>query len=63
MLTKEICADCGKVFLGGPKANLCLDCRKERARQQAKKIKLSELGRETYRKNGKKAKRGVDKND
>ena len=63
MLTKEICADCGKVFLGGPKANLCLDCRKERARQQAKKIKLSELGREAYSKNGKKENRRVDKND
>lgn len=29
---KEICQDCGKVFVGGPRAFLCPECRKERVR-------------------------------
>lgn len=29
-MVKEICQDCGKVFLGGPKAFLCAECRRKR---------------------------------
>lgn len=32
-MTKEICQDCERVFLGGPKAFLCPECRKKRQRK------------------------------
>ena len=32
-MAKEICADCEKVFDGGPKAFLCPECRKRRVRE------------------------------
>lgn len=36
-MTKEICQDCGKVFLGGSKAFLCGECRKRRQAEAAKR--------------------------
>lgn len=33
------CRDCGKVFIGGPRAWYCHDCRKERAREANKRAK------------------------
>ena len=36
-MTKEICQDCGKVFLGGSKAFLCGECRKRRQAAAAKR--------------------------
>lgn len=36
-MTKEICQDCGKVFLGGPNAFLCGECRKRRSAEAAKR--------------------------
>lgn len=36
-MTKEICQDCGKVFLGGPKAFLCAECRRKRQAAAAKR--------------------------
>lgn len=32
-MAKEICQDCEKVFLGGPKAFFCPECRKKRQRK------------------------------
>lgn len=43
-MAKEICEDCGSVFEAGPDAFLCLKCRKRRASESAKRIKLSQLG-------------------
>lgn len=31
--TKEICQDCGKVFIGGPDAFLCKKCRYRRVEE------------------------------
>ena len=42
MGAKEICQDCGKIFIGGPKAFLCPECRKKRVeagKKRKKKIK------------------------
>lgn len=36
-MTKEICQDCGKVFLGGSNAFLCGECRKRRSAEAAKR--------------------------
>lgn len=36
-MAKEICADCEKVFEGGPKAFLCPECRKRRVREAHRK--------------------------
>lgn len=44
MLTKEICEDCGKLFLAGPDAYLCPECRKKRLSEYAKRRNLNELG-------------------
>lgn len=41
---KEICADCEKIFEGGPKAFLCPECRKKRV-EEGKKKKRKEEGR------------------
>lgn len=43
-LTKEICEDCGKLFMAGKDAYLCPKCRKNRLSEYAKHRKLSELG-------------------
>ena len=52
---KEICQDCGKVFLGGPKAFFCPDCIKRRQRAVGRSLGLSRLGVEARRKKGEKA--------
>lgn len=44
MQTKEICEDCGKLFVAGPDAYLCPECRKKRLSEYAKRRKLNELG-------------------
>ena len=44
MQTKEICEDCGKLFVAGPDAYLCPECRKKRWSEYAKRRKLNELG-------------------
>lgn len=49
-MAKEICADCEKVFDGGPKVFLCEDCRKRRLRESAKARNLSKLGRDAHSK-------------
>lgn len=36
-MVKEICQDCGKVFLGGSEAFLCGECRKRRKAEAAKR--------------------------
>lgn len=41
MLAREICQDCEKVFMGGPKAFLCPDCRKRRQSENAKRNNLA----------------------
>ena len=41
MKVKEICQDCGKVFLGGSKAFLCPKCRKRRVEEGKKKARES----------------------
>ena len=38
MLTREICQDCERIFIGGPKAFLCPACRKKRQSENAKRI-------------------------
>lgn len=43
-MTKEICEDCGKLFMAGKDAYLCPKCRKNRLSEYAKHRKLSELG-------------------
>ena len=45
-----ICEYCEKVFMGGPKAFICLDCRKKIAIESAKKRNLSKIGHEARRK-------------
>lgn len=32
-MNKVICEDCGKTFVGGPKAYFCPECRKEHVRR------------------------------
>ena len=44
MQTKEICEDCGKLFVAGPDAYLCPECRKKRLSEYAKRRKPNELG-------------------
>lgn len=39
-----ICEYCEKVFMGGPKAFVCPECRKKIAIESAKKRNLSKLG-------------------
>ena len=39
MQTKEICEDCGKLFVAGPDAYLCPECRKKRLSEYAKRRK------------------------
>ena len=43
-MAKEICEDCGKVFVDGPKAFLCPNCRKRRLSNTAKARGLSRIG-------------------
>lgn len=49
MQTKEICEDCGRVFMAGPYSFLCPECRKKRLSEYAKRRKLNELGTEARR--------------
>ena len=44
MQAKEVCEDCGKVFMAGSYAFLCPECRKRRLSEYAKRRKLNELG-------------------
>lgn len=46
---KVSCFQCGTVFDAKVKAVYCPDCRKRRASESAKRIKLSELGHEANR--------------
>lgn len=41
-LAREICQDCGKVFMGGPRAFLCKDCRKKRVADGKRRAKEKE---------------------
>ena len=45
-MVKDLCQDCGKVYLAGPNSFLCPECRKKRQRELAKKRNLSKLGRD-----------------
>ncbi len=45
-----VCNDCYAVFLGGPNAFLCPECRRKRLSEIAKKINLNKLGNEAYSK-------------
>ena len=44
MLCKEICEDCGKLFIGGANAYFCPECRIRRQRESAKRRNLSQIG-------------------
>lgn len=43
-MAKEICQDCGKVFEGGFNAFFCVDCRKRRLGESAKRRSLDKIG-------------------
>ena len=45
MQTKEICEDCGKLFVAGPDAYLCPECRKKRLSEYAKRRKAERIRR------------------
>ena len=66
-LAKVICEDCGKVFMGGPKAFFCPDCRAEHvkvaARKRAKEMNLSALGNAAKKKAMEEAKNDESQND
>ena len=49
-MAKEICQDCGKVFEGGSRAFFCVDCRKRRLSESAKRISLNKIGNDAYSK-------------
>lgn len=44
MKAKEMCEDCGKVFLAGKREFLCPQCKRNRLRKYAKDRKLNEIG-------------------
>jgi len=46
-LAKEMCQDCGKVFMGGPNAFFCPACKKRRLSESAKKRNLNKIGQES----------------
>ncbi len=48
-MIKAICEDCNTVFEAKVCAFICPDCRKRRLSENAKRIKLSELGHEANR--------------
>lgn len=50
-LAKEICQDCEKIFLGGPKAFLCPECRKKRVMQGRKRGKKDGTKKNVYDEN------------
>lgn len=50
-LAKEICQDCEKIFLGGPKAFLCPACRKKRVIQGRKRGKKDGAKKDVYDEN------------
>ena len=53
---KEICQDCGKVFLAGPKAFFCPACIKRKQKAVGRRLGLSRLGIEAkMKKKGEKA--------
>lgn len=47
---REICVECGAVFLGGPNAFLCPACRKKRIAAAARRRHLSHTGNEARKK-------------
>lgn len=47
-LAPTICEDCEKVFMGGPNAFFCPECRKKRLREAAKQRNLNKLGNDAY---------------
>lgn len=49
-MAKEICQDCGKVFEGGFNAFFCVDCRKRRLSESAKRRSLDKIGNDAYSK-------------
>ena len=48
--TKEMCADCGKVFYAGKYSYFCPDCRSRRLRESAKRRGLNKMGNDAYSK-------------
>lgn len=48
-LAKTICERCEKVFMGGPDAYICHECRKKAASKSCKTRNLSRMGREAQR--------------
>ncbi len=44
----ELCEDCGKVFMAGPNAFFCPDCRRKRGSAAAKKRNLNKTGNDAY---------------
>ena len=45
-MVKDLCQDCGKVYLAGPNSFLCPECRKKRQSESAKRRNLGKLGRD-----------------
>ena len=52
MAAKEICEDCGNLFLAGPNEFVCQECRKRRLSGAAKRRGLNRLGLEAQKKKG-----------
>lgn len=48
---KEMCEDCGKVFMATKNEFFCPACRKRRLSDAAKKRNLSEIGHKSRKKN------------
>lgn len=60
MIAPIICEDCEKIFLGGPYACFCPDCRKKRLSVAAKRRNLNKLGNDAYSEQGAIAKAGLE---
>lgn len=52
MSAKEICEDCGKVFLAGKYEFLCPECRKKRQSNGGKKSKRRKTGKTVEQEGG-----------
>lgn len=44
MLTSKICQDCGATFQGGQLGRYCMNCRKRRSGESAKRRRLCNIG-------------------
>lgn len=49
MSAREICQDCEKIFIGGPNAFLCPECRKKRIREGQKRRRENESKHRTQK--------------